>query len=117
MKVLPEKKDNRSCGLGLGAGHVPLRVQPQEEVATEGASVRDLESRPAAGETVRSGGALRDTFLCVCVYMQGCLYWRLKWDCGLEGLYVYMPAIGEFGTQGQLLVRLMVSVELPQPPP
>lgn len=67
MKVLPEKKENRSCGLGLGAGHVPLRVQPQEEVATEGASVRDLESRPAAGETVRSGGALRDTFLCVCV--------------------------------------------------
>lgn len=42
-------------------------MQPQEEVATEGATVRDLESRPAAGETVRSGGALRDTFLCVCV--------------------------------------------------
>lgn len=55
--------------------------------------------------------------MCVCVYMQGCLYWQLKWDCGLEGLYVYMPETGEFGTQGQLLVRLVVNMELPQPPP
>lgn len=30
---------------GTGAGPVPLRVQPQEEMAKEGASIRDLESR------------------------------------------------------------------------
>lgn len=37
-------------------------------MANEGASLGDLESRPAAGEPVGSGAALRDPFVYVCVH-------------------------------------------------
>lgn len=41
----------------------------------------------AAGETVGSGSALRNTFVC----------WQLMCHYGLEGLCVHMPATGDAG--------------------
>lgn len=75
-------------------------------------SWRDQGSGPTAREIVRSGGALGHPFVCVCVYMQGCLYLQLKWGCDPGGSYVHVPATGETGIQGQLLSRVTVSAQL-----
>lgn len=58
VKALPDETEGR---LGVGRGHVPLRVQPQE--TTGGGNWRALECRPSAGDL----GVHQHLHLWVCV--------------------------------------------------